>query len=457
MKRFLFILISVMLSVVGALAQIIVTIAGTGTAGYSGDGGQATNAELYHPRDVCFDASGNMYIVDFINVNVRKVNTAGIISTIAGSGTNGYSGDGGQATAAELHEPTGVAVDTHGNIYIADYENQRIRMVNIAGIISTFAGTGTAGYSGDGGQASNAELCEPDGLIFDIAGNLYISDECNNRIRMVNTTGIISTVAGDGPQGSGSFGGDGGQATAAELNNPTGVVFDAVGNMYITDAVNNRIRKVNTAGIMTTIAGNGTSGYSGDGGQATAAELNTPYKTVVDATGNIYIADFNNSVIRMVNTSGIISTIAGNGTRGYSGDCGQATAAELYAPDAIAFDNLGNLYIADENNSRIREVSSQTCTAMGIEQVKENNSNLLAYPNPFAAGVTIKYYVPEGTTNAQVIFYDEFGNQLKTFAVTETGAGQLNITSANLAPGTYSYSLLVNGKVIDTKKMIKTN
>ena len=457
MKKILFIFIIVISSIVKksqAQSNIISTVGGNGIMGYSGDGGQATNAELFQPHGIAFDVTGNMYIADETNNLIRKINTLGIITTIAGTGAVGYSGDGGQATAAELKHPTQVVIDMAGNIYISDYFNNCIRKVNTAGIISTIAGNGTGGFSGDGGQATAAALNWASSLFMDTIGNLFIADEGNNRIRMVNTNGIITTIAGNGTAG---YNGDGGQATAAELHNPFGVFLDAAGSLYISDAVNNCIRKVNTAGIITTIAGTGTAGYSGDGGQATNAGLSTPAGNIaIDATGNMYIPDSYNHRIRMINTSGIISTIAGTGTQGFSGDCGQATAAELYLPQGVTI-NAGNIYIADYDNNRIRVVSTQTCTTMGVEQVKENSSNLLAYPNPFAEGVTIKYFVPENTTNAQVIFYDELGNQLKTFTIAEAGAGQLNVGAANLANGTYSYSLIINGKVVDTKKMIKTN
>ncbi len=285
-----------------ANAQNIYTIAGNGTNGYSGDGGQATAAELYNPGYLAFDAAGNLYIADFGNNRIRKITTAGIISTYAGTGASTYSGDGGQATAADIHGPMGIAFDAAGNLYIADYNNSRVRKVTTTGIISTFTGNGTAGYSGDGGQATAAELRGIDGIAFDAAGNVYISDAYNNRIRMVNTAGIISTFAGNGTTG---YSGDGGQATVAAIGSPNAILFDAMGNLYFSASVG-RIRKVTTAGIINTYVGNGTNGYTGDGGQATAAELYYPVGLAFDATGNLYIGDQDNNRIRIVSAPCII-------------------------------------------------------------------------------------------------------------------------------------------------------
>jgi sugar lactone lactonase YvrE len=337
-----------------ANAQNIYTMAGNGTGGYSGDGGQATSAEINNQYGITLDGSGNLYIADQVNNRIRKITTAGIISTIAGNGTLGYSGDGGQATVAELNLPTSLAFDASGNLYIGDLGNYCVRKITTAGIISTFAGTGTGGYSGDGGQATAAKLNQPSGIACDAFGNIYIADDFNYRVRKVTTSGIITTIAGNGTTG---FSGDGGQATAAELGLPGEVAFDASGNLYIVDSGNNRIRKVTTTGIISTIVGNGTGGFSGDGGSATAAELHTPYGLTVDAGGNLYIADGQNNRIRKVTTTGIISTIVGNGTGGFSGDGAAATAAELSLPVDVAINITGNLYISDIGNSRIRNVT----------------------------------------------------------------------------------------------------
>ena len=342
---------------------IINTVAGNGTASYSGDGGLATYAEISQPHGVAVDTIGNIYIADEYNNRIRKVTGAtGIISTVAGGGTGctGQTdsvGDGCPATSAELNYPEGVAVDSAGNIYIADQQNSRIRKVTAStGIISTVAGNGTAGYSGDGGLATSAELGQSTGVAVDSAGNIYIADYLNSRIRKVTaSTGIISTVAGNGTVG---YSGDGGLATSAELDGPTSVAVDSAGNIYIADFDNSRIRKVTVStSDISTVAGNGTAGYSGDGGLATSAELRNPWGVTVDASGNIYIADSGNSCIREVIVStGGISTVAGNGTVGYSGDGGLSPSAELYSPDGLAVDSAGNIYIADTGNERIRAV-----------------------------------------------------------------------------------------------------
>ncbi len=341
-------------------AQKISTVAGDRSygAGYSGDGGPATNAELNDPLGVAIDASGNLYISDYNDFTIRKVNTSGIISTLAGNHSygHGYSGDGGPATAAELFEPWGITFDASGNLYIADWGNNIIRKVNTSGIISTFAGNHIFGYSGDGGPATAAELRAPNGVAVDASGNLYIGEESNYDVRKVNTSEIINTIAGNQVLG---YSGDGGPAAAAELREPYGIALDPADNLYISDFNNNLIRKVNTSGIISTVAGNYSygHGYSGDGGAATAAELNGPAGIACDASGTLYIADVRNGVVRKVNTSGIISTLAGNHISGYSGDGGPATAAELNDPVAICFDASRSLYISDNSNYVIRKVS----------------------------------------------------------------------------------------------------
>jgi sugar lactone lactonase YvrE len=272
---------------------------------------------------------------------------------VAGNGTGGYSGDGGLATAAQLKGSSGVSFDSEGNIYIADSGNHRIRKVTTAGIISTVAGNGTGGYSGDGGLATAGRLSFPQGITVDSAGNLYIADTFNHRIRKVTTAGIISSIAGNGTSG---YSGDGGLATAGQLWFPQGVSIDSAGNLYIADSGNNRIRKVTTAAKISTVAGEGGEGWSSDGEQATVAQLNDPSGVSVDSTGNLYIAERGNNRILKVSTKGKISTVAGNGTTGYSGDGGSATMAQLFKPIAVAADSADNIFITDQGNHRIRKV-----------------------------------------------------------------------------------------------------
>jgi RHS repeat-associated protein len=340
-------------------AIIINTVAGTGVYGYSGDGGPATLAKISNAYGVALDAQGNFYFGDHGNSRIRKVDTNGIITTIAGNGTSGYSGDGGPAIQAQVSAPWGVAVDAAGNLYIVD--GGCIRKVDTNGIITTVAGVGTTdGYSGDGGPATQALLNFPQDVAIDAQGNLYIADSNNLRIRKVDTNGIITTVAGgrySGPLG------DGGPATNAYLYKPSAVAADTQGNIYIVVTEQSRIRKVDTKGIITTVAGNGTQGFSGDGGPATQARLDTPLKVAVDSQGNLYIAERYTHRIRKVDANGIITTIAGSGPTGYyahagffSGDGGPPTESRLNEPRGVAVDPRGNLYIADSVNGRVRKV-----------------------------------------------------------------------------------------------------
>ena len=337
-------------------AQIITTIAGTGTPSYTGDGGLADTSTLNAPGGVRYDAAGNLYVADAGNARIRKITTAGIISTIAGTGTGAYSGDGGLAIAANIWNPTDIVFDAAGNLYFSDLDNNRIRMVNTSGIINTICGIGTGTYSGDGGTATAAGISQPWGLAFDAAGSLYFSDYGNSVVRKITTAGIISTIAGTG---TGAYSGDGGPATAAGMFAPEGIVFDAAGNLYISDSGDNRVRVVSTAGVINTFAGTGTIGYGGDGGYASTANINGPDGLAVDALGNLYIADNTNRAVRKVTTAGIISTIAGDTTTlwsGYVGDGGPAIAKCLCGPSGITINASGNVVIADGCSQRIRYI-----------------------------------------------------------------------------------------------------
>ncbi|MDD5138786.1 MAG: hypothetical protein PHY43_00835 [Verrucomicrobiales bacterium] len=329
---------------------IIITVVGS-SSGFSGDGGAATNARLTFPYGIASDTTGNLYIADTGNSRIRKVDTNGSISTVAGNGTTGFSGDGGAATNANLNQPFAVASGGFGDLFIAEYGNNRVRKVNANGIITTMAG---GGAGGDGGQATNALIRGAVGVAVDTSGNVFIADQNNYRIRKVDTNGIISTVAGTGANG---FSGDGGAATNAKLSFPSGVALDNSGNLFIADSSNHRIREVNTNGIITTVAGNGSGGaFAGDGGQATNACLSSPKGIFVDTFGYIYIVDFGHYRIRQVDANGIITTVAGFGASSPIGDGGYATNAGLWAPEGVALDNSGNLLIADTDNSRIRKV-----------------------------------------------------------------------------------------------------
>ena len=341
---------------------VIAPVAGNGTAGSSGDGGAATSAQLHQPTGVAVDGLGDLYIVDQLTPSVRRVDaTTGVITTVAGTGTLGFSGDGGVATSAQLFSPSGVAVDGVGDVYIADQYNDCVRRVDVTtGVITTVAGHGhVIGFSGDGGAATSALLAFPAGVAVDGLGDLYIADSGNGNIRRVDvTTGIITTVAGNGIHG---FSGDGGPATSAQLDQPTGLVVDGLGDLYIADSGNGSIRRVDaTTGIITTVAGTGILGFSGDGGAATSAKLDEPWSVAVDGRGDLYIAETQYERIRRVDATGVITTVAGNGTKVFSGDGGGATCAQFHDPSGVAVDGRGDLYIADAANRTIRRVDVTT-------------------------------------------------------------------------------------------------
>ena len=337
------------------ISDLIDTIAGTGVGGFAGDGGPATEAQFFGLGGIDIDAAGNIYIADRANHRVRRIDPNGIITTVAGTGVQGFSGDGGPATQAQLFNPSFVAVDKAGNLYITDGSNRRIRKVDTNGIITTYAGTGTIGISPDGIPATEADLRNPTDLAVDSAGNLYIADLVDDRVRKVSPDGIITTVAGRA--GQCLFAGDGGPAFASYLCAPIGIAVDAQDNLYIADNGNFRIRRVSRDGIITTVAGNGVWAHGGDGGLATDAQLNSPGYVTLDADGNLYITEEGNR-IRRVSASGIITTIAGNGTAGFSGDGGSALQAQFNTPADLAVDAERNLYIVDTGNVRIRQIGS---------------------------------------------------------------------------------------------------
>ena len=328
----------------------ISTVAGNGTRGDTGDGGPANNAELDGPRGVTEDIYGNLYIAEYYGQRVRKVTPAGIITTLAGTGVEGYYGDGGPATAAELNGPYRVTVDLAGNVYIPDSGNSRVRKVSPDGIISTVVGNGQSGYAGDGGLATNATLNFPEAVAFDPAGNYYLADEAANVVRKIDTNGMITTAVGTGVA---AYTGDNGPATKATLDSPVGVAVDASGNLFISDQGNNVIRKV-TNGIITTYAGTGAFAFLGDGGPATQAAFGYPASIGLDASGNLYIPDVNNYRIRVVWSNGNIYSVAGNGGENYGGDGGPALDAQINAPRSVSVAPNGNIYIGDFGNNRVR-------------------------------------------------------------------------------------------------------
>jgi len=417
--------------------QIITTVAGNGTAGYGGDGGDAEAAELNWPTGAVKDNAGNIYIADQLNNCIRKVNTSGIISTIAGDTTTGCDGDGVIATSAHLFSPYGVAMDNSGNMYISDFFCNRVRKINSSGVITTLAGNGDIGNTGDGGPATTAALDWPTGMVADDSGNVYIANE-GGTIRKVNPLGVISTIAGDGIP---DYGGDGGASTAAKLHSPYGVALDHAGNLYIADGGNNRIRKVNTSGIISTFAGTGISGYSGDSGPATAAQLSNMFGGVtVDNVGNVFIPDGGNNRVRMVNTSGVITTIAGNGITGYAGDGMPATDAELNWPTNVLTDNAGGLYIVDYMNNRVRYVIN----ALSVNTAVNNVGSLVIFPNPSENVLNITF----GGTITSVVVSNLVGQVVfKNSYNTE----KVQIDISNLSAGTYIAK--INGS--EVRKFLK--
>ena len=339
---------------------VINTVVGgsTGTLnlyGFSGDGGPANAAQLAGPVGLAFDGHGNLYIADQFNNRVREVTTDGNINTFAGVGTAGFAGDAGQATSADLNAPLSVAVDSSGNVYISDTVNDVIRKVTTDGKINTVAGNYSLGFSfgGDNGAPTSAVFNHPGPIALDSAGNLYIVDTANNRIRKVTwSANVIKTIAGN--NGAGGYSGDGGLATLASLNGPSGLALDGAGNVYIADSNNNVIRRIDAStGKISTVVGNGQSGFSGDGGPALNASLHSPRGLAFDSAGNLYIVDYLNFRIRML-SNGTITTIAGNGQQGFGGDGGLATSAPLSFPSALIVDASGNIYVSDTQNNAIR-------------------------------------------------------------------------------------------------------
>ncbi len=405
-----------------AQADIIVTMAGNGTAGYSGDGGDAAHAKINYPEGICLDNKGNLYIADGFNNRIRKVNLGEkIITSIAGNGNTGFSGDGGPAANAEFFVPEAVCTDALGNVYVADAGNNRIRKINIlTQEINTIIGSGSTGsgsYSGDGGPATMATLNVPTGVCIDNKGNIYVADYSNNRIRKVDTAGVITTVAGNGVAG---YSGDGGSAILASLNGPIQIAVDTEDNIYICDQWNHAVRKVSVeTGIISTIAGKGIPGYSGNGGPAVNALLHEPAGVFIDSKNNVYIAEYRNGVIRKIDTEGLISTVVGTGIPGYSGDGGTPENARLRCAD-IFLDAAGTMYIADVDNNRIRKVYNP--------QLNVNDPNIeetLLYPNPAVNEITIK-----GAANYKVAIYDQVGKEvINTIIVNDIQV--LNLNSLN--------------------------
>ncbi len=434
----------------------VTTAAGTGVVGNSGNGGAATSATLADPSAVAYDTAGNLYLADAQNHVIREVlKSTGVISIIAGTGAEGYGGDGAAATAAFLDTPTGVAVDSTGNVYIADSHNNRIREVS-AGTITTIAGTGTPGFSGDGAAATLAQLSHPMGVAVDSNGNIYIADTNNQRIRKI-TAGTISTIAGDGEQ---FFSGDGAAATAAVLNSPTGVAVDSSGNVYIADRHNQRVRMISGTTI-STIAGSGAAsfsgGFSGDGATATGALLSKPSGVSVDAAGNIYVADTDNQRIRQLG-GGVIATIVGSGQQGYGTDGTTPSSVNLNSPKAATPDAVGNLAISDKLNQRIRAATLPTLTfasnAVGVLSPSQSVTLANTGTAPITVGaITIAgpfTTAPGGTCPAPPITLVATATCTQNIAFLPVAVGADTGSVAFSGTGVIRQSILLSGTAVQS-------
>ncbi len=411
--------------------------------GYSGDGGPATNAKMEEPTAIAFDKEGNLYFSDGSISRIRKVTPAGIITSVAGNGSSGYCCDGFPATLAQINGGGGIAVDKWNNIYYADGSDHRVRKITPDGIIRTIAGTGVAGYNGDGIPATDAQLNIPEGIAIDDTGNVYIGDRLNYRIRKINTVGIITTVAGTGIP---AFTPDGARADTSSLNGVSCIIVDSVGNIFLPD--NNRIRKISGSnGLLTTLAGNGISGYTGDGGPATAASIAT-VKFTIDSVGNLYLGEAFPNRIRKVNAEGTIVTIAGTGGAGLESDGAPVLLARLYSPCGVAFSPAGELHYAEKGNGRIRKITPNWDAA---SDMRVSESDLELFPNPAWGNVmaVVKGVVAE----VPVIITDAKGAVVSEQHVR--GNTRTRIDLSNCPAGIYTVRVITAEKTITKELLIK--
>jgi len=424
--------------------QTITTFAGTGAIGFFGDGGQATAAKFHFPMTARTDKAGNLYIVDYGNKRIRKIAPNGLISEIAGNGSGTHSGDGGPATSAGIGFPESVALDSIGNIYIG--ENQAmayyqdttgysypvaqswVRKINTSGIITTIAGTGLFHpFSGAGGPATAATFQSVNDVVPDNQGNLYIADGNAMAVWKVNASGILTLFAGWNIYGNS---GDGGPATAASFEFPSALLSDGNGNLLIADVSANTIRKVNSLGIVSTLCGNGTPGYFGDGGPATAGEVSGPQGLAMDKNGNIFIADNGNNVIRVITASGAINTFAGTGITGNNGDGGPATDADFTAITGVAADSAGNIYVVDYKNENIRIITPYS--SAGIISPAGSLANIQLFPNPAADEINIAL---TGRNKTIIDIKDMEGREIQQLESNNNTV--INLSLAGYAPGMY--------------------
>ncbi len=411
---------------------------------------QATTLPLMLPSATAFDAAGNLYFAETGNHVVRKVTSAGIITTVAGNGVQGFAGDGGLATSAELDSPAGLALDAAGDLYIADSHNQRIREVNAAtGIIATIAGTGAAGFSGDGGAATAAKLDLPTALAFDAAGNLYLADTNNHRVRRIAAaTGAITTIAGNGVE---AFTGDNGPATSASIDSPNGLALDAAGNLYIADTHNGRVREVSAAsGLISTVAGAGVVGgnaqsFGGDNGPATAAGLALPRGLAMDAAGNLYFADSANHRIRRISPAGVITTVAGQGTETFAGDNAPVVSASLDSPRSVAISPAGLLTLADSGNQRVRQLDALPAPGPDIHTIAglgTTTQGVLALSGPsvvvYGSGSVTATLTTATTATGSVTFLDTSGGTQTALGTAGLISDSASFSISTLAAGAHS-------------------
>ena len=433
----------------GVRGQVITTVAGCGTVGCPiGDGGPATGAATNADNGGAFDKFGNFYFTEILGCRVLKVTPGGIISTVAGTGSCGYSGDGDFATVAKLNTPTAVILDSLGNIYIDDGNNFRIRKVDIvSGKISTIAGTGIGGYNGDGIPATDAQIWLVEDMCFDKLGNIYLADHYNYRIRKINSSGIISTIAGNGVFSSTGIG-DNGPATSAGFNLIYGITCDTYGNIYVSDRNCGRVRKVDLAGRINTIAGNGNFTYGGDGNLATNSQI-VPGRLTFDNNGNLIIGDVYNLKIFKIDDNGKMRTLAGNGMTGYNGDGEPATAASIDYPAGITYDTCGNLFISESSNKRVRKVTFNPppCSYLVVKDDFEPNI-ILVYPNPGTSEVNINNL--KSTT--QYHLYNMLGATLMQ-GTLKPGNNTLPLKA--LQPGIYMLALIDQDGQKTVHKIVK--
>ena len=405
MKRTLLI-ITILANVLLNQAQVVTTFAGSGAFGSTDATGIA--ASFHFPTGVCTDAAGNVYVADRENDKIRKISSAGVVSTLAGSGVSGSTDATG--IAASFYYPYSVCIDTSGNIYVADANNNKIRKINPAGVVSTFAGSGAIGSTDATGSA--ASFYSPRGICTDVIGNVYVADVGNHKIRKINSVGVVSTFAGSGIAGSTDATG-----IAASFAFPIGVCADATGNVYVADYNNHKIRKISPTGVVSTFAGSGVIGSTDTTG--IAASFNYPTGVCIDSTGNVYVADYNNHKIRKISPTGEVSTFAGTGASGSTDAAG--ISASFSSPFGVCSDAAGNIYVGDAGNNKIRKILAFSAD---IQSLSANTINFNAYPNPTSTTLTVQTNEILESINIYNSLYSLIQTENKTtFSVEQLPAG----------------------------------